>query len=295
MNKSHRIQKYSDTQLIIFVFFSFVVFFLFLYIFRNNNNNNNNTINANTKLVQHTTQRTVMPMNNICVQPNVIGQKVTTAKNTSMGKYMTQTNTNISQAPCMSTAPYRTNEQLQTNDQRVTTTYRAIQPSEARPTATLGKTISMINHPVNVNTGDGNRQPTMKKDVEWSQFRHRNGVEIGYHEFQSSSDVGKKSTTISNSMDDVIMVNGTHMSEEMSARILQSLSQKVVFHSNSNTNTSNTTNISHNRNVQPTQSHRPPQSNAHRAIQPAPYKASLPSRPHVEYANKSGPEYFRVK
>lgn len=91
------------------------------------------------------------------------------------------------------------------------------------------------------------------------------------------------------------MVNGTHMSEEMSARILQSLSQKVVFHSNNNANTNTVTNVPANRNVQPTQSHRLPQSSAHRAIQPAPYKAALPSRPHVEYTNKSGPEYFRVK
>lgn len=87
------------------------------------------------------------------------------------------------------------------------------------------------------------------------------------------------------------MVNGTHMSEEMSARILQSLSQKVVFHSN---NSANTANITTGRNVQSIQSHRPAQSSSHRAIQPAPYKASQPSRSYVEYANKSGPEYFRV-
>lgn len=126
--------------------------------------------------------------------------------------------------------------------------------------------------------------------------RHRNGVEIGYHEYQAASDVGKKSTTMPSSVDDVIMVNGTHMSEEMSARILQSLSQKVVFHSNNNiANSSNATNVPPSRNMQPTQSHRQSQPISHRAIQPAPFKASQPSRPYVEYPNKSGPEYFRVK
>lgn len=141
--------------------------------------------------------------------------------------------------------------------------------------------------------------------------RHRNGVEIGY---QGASDTSKKSSTVPSSVDDVIMVNGTHMSEEMSARILQSLSQKVVFHSNNTANnsaTSSTTTVANatiantalamqqsNRTVQPTPaSHRQAQSsNAHRAIQPAPYKeASQPNRSYVEYQNKSGPKYFRVK
>lgn len=97
-------------------------------------------------------------------------------------------------------------------------------------------------------------------------------------------------------MDDVIMVNGTHMSEEMSARILQSLSQKVVFHSNNNSTNSNTaTNITPNRNVQTIPSQRITQSSSHRAIQPAPFKAAQTTRTYTEYANKSGPEYFRVK
>lgn len=139
-----------------------------------------------------------------------------------------------------------------------------------------------------------------------SSSRHRNGVEIGYHEYQGTSDANKKSTTIPSSVDDVIMVNGTHMSEEMSARILQSLSQKVVFHSNNNANSSGNSSSSAssaatvqppNRTVQSTQPHRQTQpSNAHRAIQPAPYKTiSQPNRSYVEYPNKSGPEYFRVK
>ncbi|XP_031630526.1 inactive histone-lysine N-methyltransferase 2E isoform X2 [Contarinia nasturtii] len=263
---------------------------------RNNNNNNNNTINANTKIVQHTTPRTIMSMNNMCVQPNVIGQKVTTAKNASTGKYMAQTSSNISnisQTPCMSTTLYRSNENLQTGDQRVTT-YRTIQPTETRPSS-MTKSI-MINHPMNVNS-ENNGQPSTKKDTEWNQFRHRNGVDIGVHDFQSTSDGSAKSTTIPGSVDDVIMVNGTHMSEEMSARILQSLSQKVVFHTNDSAHNSNVTNITSNRNVQPAQSHRPNQSSSqpiHRAIQPAPFKTAQPSRPYTEYANKSGPEYFRV-
>lgn len=139
---------------------------------RNNNNNNNNTINANTKLVQHTTQRTVMSMNNMCVQPNVIGQKVMAGKNTAAtGKYMTQSSPNISntgQTSCMSTTTaYRSNDPMHGNDQRITTTYRAIQPSsESRP-AQLTKSITMINHPTN---SENNCQQTVKKEPEWNQL-----------------------------------------------------------------------------------------------------------------------------
>lgn len=128
--------------------------------------------------------------------------------------------------------------------------------------------------------------------------RHRNGVEIGIHNFQSTSDGSAKSATISNSVDDIIMVNGTHMSEEMSARILQSLSQKVVFHSNENAKSSNAVGIMTNRVIQSASQHRPTQSSsqlAHRAIQPAPYKTTQSTRTYTEYDNKRGPEYFRVK
>lgn len=106
----------------------------------------------------------------MCVQPNVIGQKITTTKNTSTGKYMTQMSPNISnmsQTPCMSTVPYRSNELLQGNDQRVTTTYRTIQPTEARTTAS--KSITMINHPVHVNAENNCQQP-VKRDAEWNQL-----------------------------------------------------------------------------------------------------------------------------
>lgn len=114
-------------------------------------------------------------------------------------------------------------------------------------------------------------------------------MDIGYRgDYPNTSDVGAKSSTAPSSVDDVIMVNGTHMSEEMSARILQSLSQKVVFHSSNSTN-SNTTLATPNR------PHRSAQPSSHRMIQPAPYKATQQSRSYVEYANKSGPEYFRVK
>lgn len=115
------------------------------------------------------------------------------------------------------------------------------------------------------------------------------------HDYRATSDVGTKSTITPSSVDDVIMVNGTHMSEEMSARILQSLSQKVVFHSNNNVHNTNSPSIPSNRNAQQQGPiHRPTQANLHRAIQPAPYKTA-PTRSYTEYANKSGPEYFRVK
>lgn len=144
--------------------------------YRNNNNNNNNTINANTKLVQHSAQRTVMTMNNMCVQPNVIGQKVIAGKNTiASGKYMTQSNPNISnvigQTSCMSTVtPYRSNDPMHANDQRVTTTYRAIQPSSETRPSSITKTITMINHPMNAHSENSCQQPPAKKEAEWSQL-----------------------------------------------------------------------------------------------------------------------------
>lgn len=115
-------------------------------------------------------------MNNMCVQPNVIGQKVITGKNTiASGKYMTQSNPNISNIGQTSigmsttTTPYRSNDPMHGNDQRITTTYRAIQPSsENRPTS-VTKSITMINHAMNANS-ENNCQQSAKKETEWSQL-----------------------------------------------------------------------------------------------------------------------------
>lgn len=62
------------------------------------------------------------------------------------------------------------------------------------------------------------------------------------------------------SVDDVIVVNGTHMSDEVSARILQSLSQKSVYHTNNNVNSNMSGNgVAVYRNIQSTV-HRPSQA-----------------------------------
>lgn len=109
-------------------------------------------------------------MNNLCVQPNVIGQKLATAKGTPIAKYMAQTNpsiSNISQTPCMSTAQYRSNENLQASEQRVTT-YRTIQPTEARPSS-MTKSVTVINHPMSVNSESSGHQST-KKNSDWNQL-----------------------------------------------------------------------------------------------------------------------------
>lgn len=125
--------------------------------------------------MQHTTQRTVMSMNNMCVQPNVIGQKVIAGKNaTASGKYMTQSNpnmSNIGQTSCMATTttPYRSLDPMHANDQRITTTYRAIQPSSDTRPAPVTKSITMLNHPMNVNS-ENNCQQSVKKESEWNQL-----------------------------------------------------------------------------------------------------------------------------
>lgn len=112
-----------------------------------------------------------MSMNNMCVQPNVIGQKLATAKGTPVTKYMAQSNPNISninQTPCMSTVQYRSNENLQAGEQRVTT-YRTIQPTEARPSSAVNKSVTVINHPMHINPDSSSHQPT-KKNSEWNQL-----------------------------------------------------------------------------------------------------------------------------
>lgn len=114
-----------------------------------------------------------MSMNNMCIQPNVIGQKVNAVKNAATNKYMTQTGPNISsigQTSCISTGiPYRTNESMTANDQRVTTTYRAIQPSSEQRPSPATKSITVINHPANVSAENSCLQPT-KKEAEWNQL-----------------------------------------------------------------------------------------------------------------------------
>lgn len=106
-------------------------------------------------------------MNNMCVQPNVVGHK---AKNTSTGKYIAQTSpsiSNISQLACMPSTQYRSNENMQGTDQRIAT-YRTIQPTDAR-SLSVTKSVTMINHPINIKSESGNQQST-KKDTEWNQL-----------------------------------------------------------------------------------------------------------------------------
>lgn len=64
-------------------------------------------------------------------------------------------------------------------------------------------------------------------------------------------------TSAASSLDDVIVVNGTHMSDEVSARILQSLSQKSVYHTTNNIGSNLSGNgVAVYRNIQST-THRP--------------------------------------
>lgn len=125
------------------------------------------------------------------------------------------------------------------------------------------------------------------------------------------------------------------MSEEVSARILQSLSQKSVYHTNSNVNSNVSGNgIAVYRNIQPVPgTYKPSQSpvnvrikfhfacffvvfiwfghdffrfntqffllqsglQAHRSIHSLPVKSLQSSRAYTDTISKGGPEYFRVK
>lgn len=119
---------------------------------------------------------------------------------------------------------------------------------------------------------------------------------------QHQSPTKQSSSTTPSSVDD-IYVNGTHMSEEVSARILQSLSQKSVYNSsNNNINRSYSNQSTPQHTTVPVQN----QTNHHYTKQKGQQRFYLTSgtndygshsyQPHaIEQSNKGGPEYFRVK
>lgn len=114
----------------------------------------------------------MMTMNNVCIQPNVVGQKVSSVKNNStVTKYLTHNSpsiSSISQTPCMSTTQYRSNENFHGTDQRVTT-YRTIQPTDTRPSS-VTKSVTVINHPMNINSESSRGQISTKKEADWNQL-----------------------------------------------------------------------------------------------------------------------------
>lgn len=332
---------------------------------RNNNNNNIISNNNNTKQLQQ--RATVQTVNNVCVQPNVIGH--TTATKNVAGKYIVQQNqiSHVAQPyRTTQTAPYRTIERIQSDrisesvQSDRTTAYRSIQPTpqfrtvsgnNIPKTATSwnasGRTVlaerpdslqstpisdthnqqqtvrTMIHHPLTAAAADQSHQVKSEEekidsievnlthncltiflfisfDSQMQSIRvNESGSHSGYHHVYAeiASDTSKTQSTKPSSVDDIIMVNGTHMSEEMSARILQSLSQKSMY--NNSNNSSNINNSSGSINSAGTVLHRPvqskmAQSSIHRATQPASYRSAQSSRSYVDHSNKSGPEYFRV-
>ncbi|KAJ6646257.1 Inactive histone-lysine N-methyltransferase 2E [Pseudolycoriella hygida] len=183
-------------------------------------NNNNNTINPN-KMMQlahfqqpqhHPPQRAIT--NNVYIQG-------TTVPKVNKNKYMMQKQSQISQV------------MLPIQSQAQKATYQQHSQSIV---AASGSNIKYVNAQGNVIASSARVRTVMQQSS--SSYQQTQSVYLENtmspvipQDLQSTSSVTKCS------VDDMMIVNGTHMSDEMSARILQSLSKNSSY--NSSTRTSN--------------------------------------------------------
>lgn len=102
-----------------------------------------------------------------------------------------------------------------------------------------------------------------------------------------------------NSVEDIIIVNGTHMSEEMSARILQSLSQRANPNVNKNSRQYDNNNSHYLQTSQPQMIAQHPiqhvSNQQTKQKQSGFYRKSSTYPAPLDHMSKIGPEYFRVK
>lgn len=278
------------------------------------NNNNNNHINTTNKTIQ----RPASNINNIYIHGPI--QRMN--KN---NKYTVQQHNQVSQMVLSSNQTQQQNQiqQPQQLQQHIKLSnshqYQQMQTNIGSSGAG-GTTIKYVNAQGNVMSSQNTRVRTILQQSV-SPLQQQQILSPQQQTLFTSSDVSQNTTNESlispgtsvNSIDDIVMVNGTHMSEEMSARILQSLSQKSVYNnSNNNNNTSNSINNNNRQNhyikhpVQQqqqqtglnTNDYAPQQPNVqqniHTANQQIQQKSS-DSGLSDQATNKSGPEYFKVK
>lgn len=251
-----------------------------------NNNNNNNTINTNKLLqLQHFQQQHHPPQRAITNNVYIQG---TTVPKVNKSKYMVQKQSQMSQV------------MLPIQQQAQKSPYQQHSQSIV---AASGSNIKYVNAQGNVIASSARVRTVMQQSGTSYQQTQSVYVEntmspVIQPDLQSTSSVTKCS------VDDMMIVNGTHMSDEMSARILQSLSKNSAYNSSTRNSNQHT-----NQSIKMTQqatylksttteqlSVLNPQHAMHNVQQQQLqlYSHRVSSEQAVS-AVKFGPEYFRVK
>lgn len=249
-------------------------------------NNNNNTINTNKMLqLQHFQQQHHPPQRAITNNVYIQG---TTVPKVNKSKYMMQKQSQMSQV------------MLPIQQQQQKSSYQQHSQSIV---AASGSNIKYVNAQGNVIASSARVRTVMQQSGSSYQQTQSVYVEntmspVIQPDLQSASSVTKCS------VDDMMIVNGTHMSDEMSARILQSLSKNSAYNSSTRNSNQHT-----NQSIKMTQqatylksttteqlSVLNPQHAMHNVQQQQLqlYSHRVSSEQAVS-AVKFGPEYFRVK
>lgn len=292
-------------------------------------NNNNNNINNNMKLIrQGGSPRSIGNVNNVYIQGSV--QKVGKSN-----KYLVQQN----QISHIILPPQQQMSTTQHNVQKLSTTSHQFQSHQAPPAqqqyhpqspaggggnGNASGTIKYVNAQGNVIPPPNNHRyrTILQQSLTTSQSQpsptgaspHFITADItgDFPPYQNQSSQLQhpsptKQSTATNSVDDIIMVNGTHMSEEMSARILQSLSQKSMYNNNNKNNNNNRIYNSHQSSAhqpanfiqQPTNQYAKQKNHQPQRVYLTSTVNDYGSQPYQshssEHTSKNGPEYFRVK
>lgn len=193
-----------------------------IHVQSNSINNNNNTINTNKMLqLQHFQQQHHPPQRAITNNVYIQG---TTVPKVNKSKYMMQKQSQMSQVML----PIQQQQQQQAQK----SPYQ--QHSQQSIVAASGSNIKYVNAQGNVIASSARVRTVMQQSG--SSYQQTQSVYVENtvsplipQDLQSTSSVAKCS--------DDMMINGTHMSDEMSARILQSLSKNSAY--NSSTRNSN--------------------------------------------------------
>lgn len=249
-------------------------------------NNNNNTINTNKMLqLQHFQQQHHPPQRAITNNVYIQG---TTVPKVNKSKYMMQKQSQMSQV------------MLPIQQQAQKSSYQQHSQSIV---AASGSNIKYVNAQGNVIASSARVRTVMQQSGSSYQQTQSVYVEntmspVIQPDLQSTSSLTKCS------VDDMMIVNGTHMSDEMSARILQSLSKNSAYNSSTRNSNQHT-----NQSIKMTQqatylksttteqlSVLNPQHAMHNVQQQQLqlYSHRVSSEQAVS-AVKFGPEYFRVK
>lgn len=197
----------------------------------NNNNNNNNASNTTitTKTLQQQQQRPVY--NNIYLQGAVRGTKFN--KYTVQQSVATMSNLMINQQQQSTVSPQQQHHlKLATGSNQYQSSVQ-----QSNMSGGVSGTIKYVNAQGNVIAAAPTRSSRHIPEPRTQPMDHQTHQLMYSTELSATEPMPSPSTIAS--VDDMVMVNGTPMSEEMSARILQSLSQKSIYNNNNNSNINN--------------------------------------------------------